>query len=309
LSDVDGDGDLEIAVPTEDGRVYLLHHDGGDVTGFPRITATTLPVTAVSFARMSGGPDPDLVFATEGGALYVVTSSGSLASGFPVTPLGGFPITATPVLEHVSGAAPSAVVGPTGFFLWSYDAAGAVTSGWPRVPATSAHPDVAGAVGDIDGDGDNEVVFVTDVVQAYDVGTAPAPTEAGRWPMEGFDPGRSGCAACPSVAPVGAAIAGSGDRPLSLELAAPFPNPSRAGFGLSYALPAPAAVRIEVFDVQGRRTSIVEDSRRESGRHRATWDATSEEGLRVSPGTYFVRLRAEAPDGVRTATCKVTVLR
>jgi len=128
--------------------------------------------------------------------------------------------------------------------------------------------------------------------------------------MEGFDPGRSGCAACPSAgSPVDAAVPAGDLLITSLELAAPFPNPSRGGFQLSYSLPAPAGVRIEVFDVAGRRASVVESSRREAGRHRVTWDATSATGDPVSPGIYFVRLRSSGESGELTAVRKVTVLR
>ncbi|HMB71874.1 MAG TPA: hypothetical protein VKU85_21380, partial [bacterium] len=220
------------------------------------------------------------------------------------------PVLGSPVIDWIGAAGPSVIIAPESYEAWSYDADGAATPGWPRTLSAAPRDHVTGAVGDVDGDGDNEVVFVTDFLEVFDVNHPSSPDDEQRWPMEGFDPGRSGCAACPSGgSPVDATITGDDRVATSLELAAPFPNPSRDGFGLSYSLPTPATVRLEAFDVLGRRTAVLESGRREAGRHSAAWNATDDAELRVSPGIYFVRLRVDSPDGIRTATRKVTVLR
>lgn len=79
-----------------------------------------------------------------------------------------------------------------------------------------------------------------------------------------------------------------------------YPNPLRQQATVEYALPEVRDVRLEVYDVLGRRVAVLEDGRRKAGRHVLKLDAD-----RLSSGVYFSRLRA----GGQTRTQKITVVR
>jgi hypothetical protein len=65
------------------------------------------------------------------------------------------------------------------------------------------------------------------------------------------------------------------------------PNPVVGFVNLRYELPEATAVRLQVFDLLGRRVATLADGEKPAGRHEVTWT-----GSRLAPGTYFVRLQA-----------------
>jgi hypothetical protein len=79
-----------------------------------------------------------------------------------------------------------------------------------------------------------------------------------------------------------------------------YPNPFRRQAIVEYTLPESKKVRLAVYDVLGRRVAVLEDGRRQAGRHRARL-----EGTELSSGVYFGRLRVEG----QTLTQKITVVR
>ncbi len=68
--------------------------------------------------------------------------------------------------------------------------------------------------------------------------------------------------------------------------------PSPGPVGLELALPARAGVRLDVFDVQGRRVRGLLDAVLEAGTHAASWDGRDETGRAASAGSYFVRMES-----------------
>jgi len=64
-------------------------------------------------------------------------------------------------------------------------------------------------------------------------------------------------------------------------------------------------VRVEVFDVRGRRVMTLLDAARPPGRHVVSWQGRSNEGQAVSTGVYFVVMEAE---GFR-ATKRIALLK
>jgi flagellar hook assembly protein FlgD len=62
---------------------------------------------------------------------------------------------------------------------------------------------------------------------------------------------------------------------------------------------------LEIFDIEGRQVRTVETPRLNGGYHRITWDGRNDEGLDVSPGTYFCRVSC----GSWSATTKTQLLR
>jgi len=74
------------------------------------------------------------------------------------------------------------------------------------------------------------------------------------------------------------------------------PNPFRpAGDGrllVRFGLPAHAAVRLEIFDLAGRRVAALFDGGASAGEHDAAWDGRDLAGARSRPAVYLVRLTA-----------------
>ncbi|MGQ0721872.1 MAG: FlgD immunoglobulin-like domain containing protein, partial [Candidatus Eiseniibacteriota bacterium] len=92
------------------------------------------------------------------------------------------------------------------------------------------------------------------------------------------------------------------DGPARLRLDAALPNPFGAWTEVPFALSAPAAVAVTVFDVAGRRVLARPRADFGAGDHRFRWDGRDGSGRNVVAGTYFVRLEAGGETQARTVT-------
>jgi hypothetical protein len=81
--------------------------------------------------------------------------------------------------------------------------------------------------------------------------------------------------------------------PAAPALHAALPNPLTRATGIDYELPAAAHVRLEVFDVVGRRIRTLVDAARSAGRHAAAWDGVDQAGVPVPGGVYFYALTVD----------------
>ncbi|PAP75503.1 DUF4331 family protein [Rubrivirga marina] len=80
-----------------------------------------------------------------------------------------------------------------------------------------------------------------------------------------------------------------------------FPNPTAGNSTVRFQLPRTATVRVDVYDVQGRRVQTLTDRRYQPGAHDVDWDASG-----LATGTYLYRLMV---DGELVATKRATVVR
>lgn len=103
---------------------------------------------------------------------------------------------------------------------------------------------------------------------------------------------------------VGATTSTTDPRPARFALAQNRPNPLSRGTAIGFELPSPAPVRLEVFDLTGRRVRVIADRAYEAGAHLETWDRTDAHGARVPAGVYLYRLTA----GTARAEKKMAVL-
>jgi surface protein len=78
------------------------------------------------------------------------------------------------------------------------------------------------------------------------------------------------------------------------------PNPVSASARLRYELPEATAVRLQVFDLLGRRVVTLADGEKPAGRHEVSWRSAG-----LASGTYFVRLTA----GPEAQTQKIQLVR
>ena len=65
-----------------------------------------------------------------------------------------------------------------------------------------------------------------------------------------------------------------------------YPNPFNPSTNIRFELNSPSDVRLEVFDVIGRKVAVLINSRMTSGSHEVRFDASS-----LSSGLYFYRLQ------------------
>jgi len=70
------------------------------------------------------------------------------------------------------------------------------------------------------------------------------------------------------------------------------PNPFADATLISFALEAPADVRLEVIDPSGRRVALLQDGSLTAGQHHISWDGNRLDGSRAPSGVYFYRLEA-----------------
>ncbi|MBI1798980.1 MAG: T9SS type A sorting domain-containing protein [Candidatus Eisenbacteria bacterium] len=89
------------------------------------------------------------------------------------------------------------------------------------------------------------------------------------------------------------------------EFAAPWPNPARNQASFDLRLSAPSLVRIEAFDLSGRRVATLANGARVAGTFHLAWDLADERGRALAPGVYLVR----ALIGDRAITRRLVVVR
>ncbi len=100
-------------------------------------------------------------------------------------------------------------------------------------------------------------------------------------------------------------VAETHGTPRTLTLYAPSPNPFSRKVSIRFALPARQRVRLEVYDVAGRRVATLFRGELNPGVHSFTWNGTDSHGRSVGQGLYFVRLQA----GHRSLSRKILKLR
>lgn len=165
LADLDKDGDLEI-LANANYYLYAWHHNGQTVNGWPQRTREeyvdsflvadlendgSLDIVAVAYnAAQAGGGDSNV---------YVWESSGQMKTGWPQhreawpgNPAVG-DLDNDGDLEIVSGSKHLTNTGSADIYVWHHD--GTLLKGWPQKTERDVN---AASIGDIDGDGDLEIV-------------------------------------------------------------------------------------------------------------------------------------------------------
>jgi hypothetical protein len=87
---------------------------------------------------------------------------------------------------------------------------------------------------------------------------------------------------------------GAESAPLAFALEPNQPNPFALRTTIRYAVPTKSHVRLEVFDLAGRRVATLVDADRDPGRHAAVF-----EGRDLASGVYFVRMSAGSFESTR----------
>lgn len=306
LGDLDLDGEAEIIVPTVNGTLYAMDENGADFPGsWPFTSDTATPLTSAAIAQCLGAFEPEVAVAARNYAVHLLWDDGAQQSGYPVHTGTGWYIYGAPVMGRVFGTSSDVVIGARDNQGWSWDNFGAVNPGWPRGFADHVH--VSPAMGDLDGDGSTEIVFLTlDAMVVFDLEQVPA-TYDRLWAMYGHDPQRTGCADCPED--VATPVPGDATTITKVSFVTASPNPQSGPTLFRYELPLRAVASLEIYDVRGHRVRTVVRSERDPGRYTADWDGRDGDGRDLPSGVYLARLTVQGPGVDEKLTRKVVRLR
>jgi hypothetical protein len=309
LGDVDLDGDVEIAVPTSTGQLFVLDGDGSDMAGWPFTTPSATPLTSAAWAHIRGTFAPELAVAAQAFNVHLLYADGLEASGYPVETGTGWWLLGQPIMGRVEGGSGDVVIGSRDTNIWAWDNFGNRIPGWPKNLGVGNQINLEGAMGDIDLDGRNEVVMLSpDELLIVDVNSTVLAAH-NTWPMYGHDAQRTGCSDCQEdlLSPVGEEDA---DQVTRIMFKGAYPNPvSGPSTRFSFAVPVRARAKLEIYDLRGRRVQRILQEEVPAGEHVLTWNGRDDQGRQVASGQYLARLSVKGPGLNEDLTRRVTVLR
>lgn len=183
IGDLDGDGDLEIVIGGLDRRLHALHHNGKVVAGWPVDRYRNYwrdSISSPALADIDRDGLPEVIIGSNDYPipgcpnpyqLYVINGDGSFVPGFPVLTFQN--IASSPAIGDIDGDGWLDIVVGTGVFnetchwqgqvfrpqgnrIHAWNHKGKSLPGWPAT--TAGNMPASPALGDIDGDGDLEVV-------------------------------------------------------------------------------------------------------------------------------------------------------
>ncbi|SHK79250.1 T9SS type A sorting domain-containing protein [Rhodothermus profundi] len=93
----------------------------------------------------------------------------------------------------------------------------------------------------------------------------------------------------------GTPTSAEGKEARTFEVKAPYPNPAVRKVTFPYTLPQTLPVRLEIYDLLGRRVAVVVDAVQPAGRHRVPFDVQA-----LASGRYVFRLQAGPYSASRT---------
>jgi len=308
LGDLDLDGDLEILCPTDSGYLYALDHTGALLGGsWPYDSGTSEPLTSAAIAQLVGMSEPEIALANRISTLHQVLNDGTSHSEYPVHTSLGWYLYGAPVVGAVGRISSSIVIGDRGDTGWSWTNTGGLEEGWPKELLDQVN--LSPAMGDIDLDGSNEIVFLTDTqLFVMDVNNSPH-SASHTWAMYGHDPQRTGCSDCPEDITTAVEPGNPDNAVTRVSFAGPSPNPVSGTTQFAFAVPLRAAVHLEIIDLRGRRVYTVYREEMDPGSHVVAWHGKDANDQPVASGQYFARLRVRGPGLGEMLTRKVVVVR
>ncbi len=307
IADVNLDGVRDILLSTVNGYIHCYANDGS--LNWSYDTGLGSFVGSVAVGHILGTSDLEIAV-TNGHQMHLLGSDGTSHSSYPQTiPLGFGSLMTNPIIDGVHWASPD-IVAITGMGqAWSFVNIGGVVPGWPKNLGGSLYQTPAS--GDVDLDGNNEIVLLsTNGLAVLDVNYPVEPSAASRYPMDAHNPGRTGCQDCTEQ--LVSSVAEEEADPSAVSafwFAAPQPNPTFGRATFSFALPGPAGVQVDVYDLRGARVRQVRRTELSAGKHAVSFDGRDDSGHLLSSGIYIAKLSVRGSGIDRVLSRKFTIMK
>jgi hypothetical protein len=206
IGDVDGDGEPELVITSEHGftgpaTVSVWEADGSLADGWPYDLPEPCNAGA-ALGDLTGDGIPEIVAATIGGSSTVVVLDGEGAEPLPGWPLSlkRQTVNASPVIADLDGdgwndiALVSLCTGrDTDAWVWAIDHEGNPLDGFPIMLPHDEIVRAAPATSDLDGDGDLELIVVTERLNSLYVWDLDALCDPALMPWPGVAGGPTRC--------------------------------------------------------------------------------------------------------------------
>ncbi|MBD3376302.1 DUF362 domain-containing protein [candidate division KSB1 bacterium] len=88
-----------------------------------------------------------------------------------------------------------------------------------------------------------------------------------------------------------------------------YPNPFNDATVIGLTLEEPARVRLDIYDINGRRVNTILDEHKNMGYHIARWNGTDHQGMSVSSGVYLYRVTIRNTDKSFTETKRMLLVK
>lgn len=92
-------------------------------------------------------------------------------------------------------------------------------------------------------------------------------------------------------------VMGDGQLPSSFELFQNYPNPFNPTTNIRFNLPGSGHVRLDIYNILGRRITTLVDEVLTAGHKLVTWDGRDNQGDDVASGIYFYRIEVRSNYG------------
>jgi len=80
--------------------------------------------------------------------------------------------------------------------------------------------------------------------------------------------------------------------PAKYELMQNYPNPFNPSTIITYSVPKLGNVKIEVYNVLGKKVATLVNQDQVAGTHSLVWNSSNDNGSKVTSGVYFVKMQA-----------------
>ena len=87
------------------------------------------------------------------------------------------------------------------------------------------------------------------------------------------------------------------------------PNPFNPEMRISVDISEPAAVKLCIFNIQGRQVAVLEDNTLYAGRHSFSWHGTDDSGTDLASGIYIAKLYYKVLSSGRAASISRKILK